>query len=624
VRTLLGAPGLDVNRTRSDGCTALFMASQNGHTSVARLLLTAADVEIEKPGLPNMFTPLIIAAYKGRHAAVTALLGGKANINARTSEGYTALAIAVDRHDPVLHATLLMHGADAHGLHSELFCACLRGTVASARAALARSGSSGSSKDARLSPVHIACIQGNVTDARAALSAASTHGSSGWADAACARDASGLSPLYYAAELGKFEVVRLLLEAIGVPSNVVERTGEAVRLSNQYVLQGRSFFKTIVLPFVEERIYVDYDGAKKLLIAYLGSVAAARFFARDTNAFKTLHTLAVRGLREIQLRLETVFLGEGLAEILGTLGNDVSERIGGGRQDDPDLLPKFPETLGYGPTATFYEDDYIDALQMLSCALDPAFFQRVQDALSGTVCTLRHPSIKSRTRMRNKLGDPDDHLGKARPRPAHNIDTMRCAATFADADGLVRGYHALVKVFGTPVRVKNSFHEEFNPSKSYGYRSVLVNLRFDTHVTFEEVFGAANGAAGIASDWDTIGECQSSRETGLAYQRILRDWFRHAAVLPMRVAMAAEVQLILAPYLRARKESHLLYKVVRCNKAEALVSDAAVSGDGPVEASNCEALEAATQRMQRQVADLIEHRTAAFDTMDAIELDAQG
>jgi len=443
-----------------------------------------------------------------------------------------------------------------------------------------------------------------------------------------------------------------VLEALGVPAAAAQRavgavaarslpstadswkpserpgTAPAAPLLRQAAKDGNTFFHAVVMPFVEDRVYVECAGAKGLLLAYLGSVASARFFARDAGAFKTLHALCIKGLRAIQERLEGVYRREGLAKALGTIGSDddVPERSSGGRQDDPDLLPTFPEIHGYGPTATFYEDDYIDALQMLSCALDDAFYRHVETALGGIDCKLRHPPIKNRTRMRNKLGDPDDHLGKARPRPAHNIDTMRCAATFADAKSLTSGYRALVDAFGTPVRVKNSFREGFDPSKSYGYRSVMLNLRFDTGVTFEDVFGAHRGEAGNGADWDVIAESQVSRETGLAMQRILHEWFRHEAVRPVRISMAAEVQLILAPYLQARKESHLLYKVARCSGAEALVSDAAARfGTGG--SAGRSALEAATRRMQARAAELVELRLPArefmfsFDTIDLEDLD---
>mmetsp|Transcript_27652 Transcript_27652/g.82507 ORF Transcript_27652/g.82507 Transcript_27652/m.82507 type:complete len:851 (+) Transcript_27652:71-2623(+) len=648
VSLLLSDCRVQVNSPRADGCTALFMASQNGHTDVVQRLLAAPGVDVETADLKYRFTPLIIAACKGRHAAAAALLQASADASARTPDSYSALVIAVDRHDPILHAALLMHGADASAVHSPLLRACVTGAAMAARGALERCRWEGRppSEDAQLSPLHVACLLGDTAGVEACLKAAAAHGPASSLRAASVPDASGLGALYYAVELGELQAARLVLKALGVGDAVVARASAAIpegapllsvsskplarpnvaagtsgdlvgvgserpgtapaRASAPAETDGSAFFRAVVMPFVEDRIYVTCGGAKELLLAYLGSVAAARFFMREASAFRSLHALSVRGLRAIEERLEGVFQREGLGEAFGRLGSEVPARPEGGRQDSEGLLPTFPVIHGYGPTATFYEDDYIDALQMLSLALDKAFFEKVEGALCSTDCKLRHPPIKSRTRMRNKLGDPDDHLHKRRPRPAHNIDTMRCAATFADARNLTRGFSALVEAFGTPVRVKNGFRPEFEPHRSYGYRSVMLNLRFDTRVTFEEVFGGGQDHE-VTAEWDFIAEGQASRESSLAKQRILREWFRHEAVRPARIAMAAEVQLILAPYLQARKESHLLYKVARCQTANALVSDAAgraLAG----EVREGSALVAATRRMQDKVAQLVEGR----------------
>jgi ankyrin repeat protein len=47
VARLLGE-GRDVNEADESGCTALIMASQDGHVEVVRLLLAPQDVEVNK------------------------------------------------------------------------------------------------------------------------------------------------------------------------------------------------------------------------------------------------------------------------------------------------------------------------------------------------------------------------------------------------------------------------------------------------------------------------------------------------------------------------------------------------------------------------------------------------
>ena len=52
-------------------------------------------------------------------------------------------------------------------------------------------------------------------------------------------------------------------------------------------------------------------------------------------------------------------------------------------------------------------------------------------------------------------------------------------------------------------------------------------------------------------------------------------WDKDNASLPNApLNLAAEVQLIYDPYLQGRKQSHLLYKVVRCESAAELARDA--------------------------------------------------
>ena len=72
VELLLKADGVDVNKGREDGTTPLFIAAQEGHTSVVELLLKADGVDVNKAKRMED-TPLYIAAQEG-HASVVELL----------------------------------------------------------------------------------------------------------------------------------------------------------------------------------------------------------------------------------------------------------------------------------------------------------------------------------------------------------------------------------------------------------------------------------------------------------------------------------------------------------------------------------------------------------------------
>jgi ankyrin repeat protein len=75
VELLLKADGVDVNDGDKDGRTPLFIASQEGHSSMVELLLKADAMDVNK-GNKDGATPIFIAAEKG-HASVVALLEEK-------------------------------------------------------------------------------------------------------------------------------------------------------------------------------------------------------------------------------------------------------------------------------------------------------------------------------------------------------------------------------------------------------------------------------------------------------------------------------------------------------------------------------------------------------------------
>jgi ankyrin repeat protein len=143
VQMLLGL-GADVNAARTDGMTALMMASNSGHPGVVGELLKAkADVNavdvndssalmlaarggnepvvgeliaagatIDRADLDGQ-TPLMAAAMTGRANIVGMLLKAGAKVNARDAKGNTALTLAARYGDyPQVLQTLLAAGAD--------------------------------------------------------------------------------------------------------------------------------------------------------------------------------------------------------------------------------------------------------------------------------------------------------------------------------------------------------------------------------------------------------------------------------------------------------------------------------------------------------------------------------
>jgi hypothetical protein len=81
VRLLLASSDIDVNQAKTyDGSTPLFMACQNGHATVVELLLASSDIDVNQHDDHKNRTPLRIACHQG-HAPVVRLLLQQPNIN---------------------------------------------------------------------------------------------------------------------------------------------------------------------------------------------------------------------------------------------------------------------------------------------------------------------------------------------------------------------------------------------------------------------------------------------------------------------------------------------------------------------------------------------------------------
>ena len=80
--------GIDVNET-NDGTTPLYIASQQGHLGVVKVLLAKKDIDVNQ-ATRGGYTPLWIASQEG-HGVVKALLVAKdIDVNkARTDSGET-------------------------------------------------------------------------------------------------------------------------------------------------------------------------------------------------------------------------------------------------------------------------------------------------------------------------------------------------------------------------------------------------------------------------------------------------------------------------------------------------------------------------------------------------------
>ena len=252
------------------------------------------------------------------------------------------------------------------------------------------------------------------------------------------------------------------------------------------------------------------------------------------------------------------------------------------RQDHPAVGLAPPP--GADPTTLEGESVYIHFLRLVALALNEKFQTLVKRVVKPLRGKHKGCAIKGDARMRNKALAADDHRYATKPRPALNIDIVRCCVTFNDVASLRRGVEAVVAAVardgGGVGRVKNGFKlEEAEAARSFHYRSFMVNLVVDFGCTF----GEACGTTEVAKAFDAHVNAWKARNPNVPWGRWRKearaalDAVKSEAMSKRRAVMVCEVQFLLRPYLDARREMHLLYKVVRAASAEHLAQQFAVA-----------------------------------------------
>ena len=102
---------LDQSHTMAHGCTALYLACQEGFHEVVDKLLSHSLKALNLCKDGNI-SPLYIAAHEGHEDTVRHLVQAKAELDIRNDRGATALYIAVQRNHTPICRTILEAGAD--------------------------------------------------------------------------------------------------------------------------------------------------------------------------------------------------------------------------------------------------------------------------------------------------------------------------------------------------------------------------------------------------------------------------------------------------------------------------------------------------------------------------------
>jgi len=202
VKFLIVERSQDVNARGFGSETPLSVASRQGHSEVARVLLEhGADTET---GNSTGCSPLEVASAGGHVEVVQVLLEHGADVEARDEYKYTALHMASTHGKPASTRVLLEHSADPNAkdandetpLH-------LTENAGVARVLLEYGADTNAQGSNNQTPLHRALGDGRVEVARVLLE--------NGADAN-ARDSDNRTPLHLASEKGCLDGVRLLLQ----------------------------------------------------------------------------------------------------------------------------------------------------------------------------------------------------------------------------------------------------------------------------------------------------------------------------------------------------------------------------------------------------------------------------
>eukprot|EP00750_Incisomonas_marina_P000137 INCI10143.1.p1 GENE.INCI10143.1~~INCI10143.1.p1 ORF type:complete len:584 (+),score=60.21 INCI10143.1:83-1753(+) len=251
-----------------------------------------------------------------------------------------------------------------------------------------------------------------------------------------------------------------------------------------------------------------------------------------------------------------------------------------------------PNRFG-GSSATHAQDlrlerAYIHFLRLLGLALNLPFQKAVQDALpvdgagsatafSWSGCNVSSGGVKGYERMFNKMLSAQDHRLADRPRPACNVDIVRCLVTFELPQHMLSAFDSLQVKFGSFIKFKNGMAWSRERAASQFYlRTVLAIVNFSPpeYPTFDSL-RADSRVQKIWSSYEIneTAPATESREVWARDVRLALQWLRHDLPSDTRVQMPCEVQMLLKQYLQVRATMHEMYKVVRATSPAALDKD---------------------------------------------------
>ncbi|EWC44545.1 hypothetical protein DRE_06717 [Drechslerella stenobrocha 248] len=249
VNILLKANPLCANVT-AEGVTPLWMASQQGHTKIAKLLIEDCKADVNTKVPDSHRTPLHQAAQGGRTEIVKLLLANGADPDARDSSGVSPLWTAAQKGSAEI-VKLLLNLNDAEPLPRP-------------DGATPKVDPNVVTSDGKRTPLHQAAQNGCVDVVRILLERGADPDP---------RDQHGISPLWSAAQGGFEEIVKMLLATKGADAEVISTSGSNRRPLHQAAQNGHTGVCKLLLAHGVQHEPLDNTNCSPLFFAAQGGHA---------------------------------------------------------------------------------------------------------------------------------------------------------------------------------------------------------------------------------------------------------------------------------------------------------------------------------------------------------------
>ena len=297
-------------------------------------------------------------------------------------------------------------------------------------------------------------------------------------------------------------------------------------MENQGLRSGRSWLDSI-LDASDKNDGDDSDDDDSTAASPSHSFLYHRFDAIDTPG--TLHYESAATLSLVYDKLEKIQREEKLGEVTRPINAWIFKHIFPGlvRRDDPhlrkdgkiarklqvpadsflrqDRMPVRKVNTSDGtPSLTSSSDDdtdgllpstscafvtefaYAHILHLMAKALDKTFHKSVSVVLADGVqaCTYQAAPPKTVAKMISNIATR--HAAMKRPRPAHNVDCLRCLINYIDASQMLEGFAQMQNSFKV-LHVTNGYADWYDAKPAFGYRAVTMHVVYEPKMTFGQM-----------------------------------------------------------------------------------------------------------------------------------------